>query len=207
MPILYPQINKKGFLCFAAAFTGIVMKTIVGLMHECRKQLFSNFYLVGIISALEKIPKESCLLYIGYTPGDMQIGVTGSCQIGESPKQAAVREIKEELGVNILPVDLKECSFEKMKRGYCTVYSLCIDNCAFTQLRCSELKKSGYDNKQNKIAVIIYGSNEKVKKLIEIAKPTDSTEKISYYASVPQPCALNVTSIIKNTKPTKQKKI
>ncbi len=200
--------NELGFLCLNACFTGIIVKTVIGLMEELKKQMFSNFYLTGILSALESISRDSFILYVGYTHGDMQIGVTGSCLRNEHPKTAALREIKEELGIDVDSSYLIEASHGKMEggKGYSTIFSLCLDVCHFSLVRSTASKAIGADDKRAKIAVIIYGSAMKMNELLRVAKPLDGDEKINYYASVPQEYAYQVTSAIKNLKKSKKRK-
>lgn len=200
--------NELGFLCLMACFTGIMVKTVIGIIEELKKQMFSNFYLSGILSALECISRDSYILYVGYTQGDMQIGVTGSCLRNENPKTAAIRELKEELGIDVNPSHLIEVSHGKMEhgKGYSTIFVLCLDFCHFTPALPNAKKAIGTDDKYAKIAVIVYGSALRLNDLLQIAKPLDGDEKINYYASVPREYAYQVTTAIKNLKKRKPKK-
>lgn len=201
-------VNKKGFLCFLGTFPGITIRTAKSKeLQEWNHQLFSNFYLSGTLSTLEELPKNSHILYVGYLEGDMQIGITGSCLRGESFKDAATREIREEIGMSINPKYLKECSCKKLKGKdrYSTIYSLCIDDIDNID-NIDEKEENTDDNldekddKRYKVVVIIYGSKEKINELIKSSKPFYDDERINYYASVPKEHALTVVSTIENSK-------
>jgi len=203
--------NRRGFLSFIGQYPGITVCTITNkIIEECKKQLFSNFYITGIYSALSQIHDSSHVLYIGYLDGDMQIGVTGSCMDKESFRVAALREITEELGIFFDNDQLKECSngSNKGTRSYNTIYSLCIDDCKImkpipmdseSKHKGSEhaLWSIGQDNKNCKIGVIVYGSPGKLSQLIQMAQPLNSAEQIYYYASVPKKQAMDITYVIK----------
>lgn len=216
--MLKTTVNKRGFLCFLGAFPGVSIKTISGQIIGWNHQLFSNFYISGTLDTLEQIQGKSQesspqILYIGYLEGDMQVGITGSCLKGESFRDAAIREIREELGISVSPKYLRECIKKKLrgKDRYSTIFSLCLDsldnlnssdNFNNDSIMCPDLQ----DDKRYKVVVIIYGSPKKIQELMSIAKPLYNNERINYYASVPKEFALAVTAGIANSKRCRKRK-
>jgi hypothetical protein len=192
--------TRTGYECLATTLRDIETCTVGRRVGICNKQLFSSYYLTGMNSAISVLPKESSILCVGYCIGDMQFTVTGSCYKDETVQDAAIREVKEELGVDIDITKLKLHSHGAITndKKKSTIFTLCIDNCEMRPIH--ELSKSMNDLKDDrsrKVSVMIYGSTENIRQLMEMARPMKREEGIAFYGSVPHMHASLIVSIIK----------
>lgn len=193
--------NQLGYECLHTTLPNIETCTVGRNVKKCSKQVFSRYYLTGMNSAIQDIPEESHILCIGYTIGDMQFTVTGSCYENETVQGAAMREVYEELGVYIDPTYLQLHShgqLEKKKRVFSTIYLLCVDNCEMKPIQEMPNFQGLKEDKSRKVSIMIYGSRERLRKLMEMAYPMKSDEEITYYGSVPHVDACLLIEIMKN---------
>lgn len=182
--------NKQGVKCLETRFEGVETCTVGKRYNVCYKQLFSRYYFTGMHSALLDLPKDVSILYIGYDLGDMQFTVTGTCRYGEDEETAAAREIMEEVGIDFDASKLMLHSYGTIEKqdAKSAVFSLCIDNCKVKRLDELPIVFSGRrarDDRNRKVSVIIYGSRENLRDVMEMARPLCKDERINYYGSVP----------------------
>jgi hypothetical protein len=156
-------------------------------------------------SAILDIPDRVAILCIGYSHGDMQFGVTGSCLVNERVQLAAIREVTEELGISFKHSELRIHSSGSTidnPNVESTIFSLDMDTCQPTAIS-NEHKKiinSSSDDKTRKVAVVVYGSKSTITRVMEMARPQKREEQISYYASVPKDKAVDIISVLKDKK-------
>lgn len=185
--------NKQGVKCLETGFEDIETCTVGKKTNICKKQKFSRYYLTGMYSTLCDIQTDTSILCVGYTGGDMQFTVTGTCHFGEDEETAVSREIMEEVGIDFdaTKLLLHSYGFIENQETRSAVFSLCIDDCRPRPL--SELPqvfRGRYrDDKRRKVSVIIYGKRENLRSLMEMARPLIKNEGINYYGSVPHLCA------------------
>lgn len=189
--------NRDGYYCLKTAMRGILSCTVGRPVGFCPVQQFSSYYLTGINSAITDIPTEALILCTGYKIGDMQFGITGSCYFGESEHDAAMREIHEELGITFDQDKLKFHSTGITDNVSSTIFSLCLNECDIKSIT-KPISTHNKDNRNKKVAVIIFGSSPRIKELMELARPQNKTEQIAYFASVPKRKASNIINIVKN---------
>jgi len=197
-----PDRPKKKYLCCRADFDDVVCCRLV--FSEDRKiigredivpmetQLFSTFCLPGSDVAARGIPRVCMILALGYSLEDKQLCVTGSCKVGETPEQAAVREILEETGMVVSAKALRSLHTGYRKktkhRWGCTAHHFALDVDVLGTDVAIDTEMStptGKDDASTKVSVIIHGSRETLMALLTRIGPTDSTEAIAYFAIVP----------------------
>ena len=171
-------------------------------LYKTVEAYVTSYYIMGQYEALRQIATmnpESYILFVGYTNADMQPGITGTrlkFRFGsiEKASHAAIRELKEETGFtthpqNLMYFDNGNC--QKVGR-YGTIYLTDAGYCTV-----SKYVKMSRNDSLSKVALLVYGSQTNVMRMIQKAKPIDPHENIAYYACVHIAHALEMTRIIK----------
>jgi hypothetical protein len=133
------------------------------------------------------LPDDSCVISAGYLEdnkkADVQIGITGKCKYREHPDDAALRELVEELGIDIDPSNLVYLYTTSI--GY-HVYIADVNNCSFvTELPCDHMR--GHDDRSNRVFVVPFVSAENVQLTLQNTVCLDPTESdLGYHAAIPK---------------------
>lgn len=126
-----------------------------------------------------KISSFMYAIHVGYSKGDMQLGVTGACKVNESYADAAKREVWEEMGIGF-----KKWSYMKSlskTKGSPHIYTVSADDYFVpTGLKLDDR----VDDRKRRISVIIVGTHDRLVEIMSIAKPHDPKETITYYSAV-----------------------
>lgn len=212
---IYEPRLQRDIMCLYTGYRGIIIQyfnTKDKLILTPENQIFSKYALPGHYMAISKlslnIPNDHMIVGIGYDTGDIQLSITGSKKIKEKTINSALREVREELG---LILDRKHlnylCTQEKSsynKPGRTVHYSVDIDALdGLVMLQenigiIDSIDDEEEDDYSKKVSVIIHGSHQKLSKLIANAKPTDTSEVITFYSLVPLDVALRVIFHIDN---------
>jgi 8-oxo-dGTP pyrophosphatase MutT (NUDIX family) len=140
---------------------------------------FSDYYMRFHKPVLMKIPTMLYIIHVGYSKGDMQLGVTGACKLNESYADAAKREVWEEMGIGFRKWNYLE-SISKTK-GFPHIYLVnAEDYFVPTDMKLDDR----VDDKKRRLSVIIVGTPQRLVEIMGLAKPHDPKEKITYYSAV-----------------------
>lgn len=159
---------------------GLIIRIEVGdgAIQLHRFPTFSDYCKRFHMPIVDSLPPNIYLMHVGYAKGDMQLGVTGSCKLNESYKQAAVREVWEEMGISFK----KWCYMKSFSgNGRPHIYMVNADDYFIPT---DVVPITGVDDRKRKISVMIVGTYDKLTEIMSIAKPYDPSENITYYSAV-----------------------
>ena len=158
-----------------------------GKVVIAEEQTFSSCVYTGTRKVATGLTPTYHVLCVGYKAGDMQIAVTGSVKEGESCREAAEREIQEEVGIVGAQVTYVTTTNHQNK----TVehYTLYLSEMPALTTSCPKVPE-GSDDWRKKVSIIIYGPEDVMIRLMQAAKATDPKESITYYAIMPLSVAM-----------------
>ena len=160
------------------------------IVQRLRIQYFSSSMSPGTCNVLKGLVAkglgETYVLAIRYTDGDVELCIGGRIEKGEASGKAAVRELREETGIKTSEkmLELLQDSKKDPIYGLCLTKKPDISDILVTP-------KSG-PKTGCRVSTIVYGSKELITSMIQVARPTDTTEQIMGYVMVPLCLAASV---------------
>jgi len=147
-------------------------------------------YFSGLLETLTDIQKtnpNAYIICIGYTCNDFQIACTGTGKFKESYSDTVIREIFEEIDIDVDSNNIKLCSINKSNLNKISyVYKINSSQCiSSTNSRTNIITDKKNDNKKHKFTIIIYGTLEDTIRIISSSRINhDNTDDIGFYASI-----------------------
>jgi hypothetical protein len=165
-------------------------RVVVGL----KIQVFSKWILPGTDNVLSRLVPMSevgnmAVLGLGYASGDIQVVVTGKCKKMEKfPVEGALREVEEETGIVVRDEKFNLCH-QMENTHHFSLYLSEVPKISSAKIQSAKMG----DDKRRRVSTVIYGPTDVIESLVQVACPTDVSEKITHFAVVPLSVAIRVT--------------
>lgn len=187
-PIIY---NKFGFIVleYDNEVLAYFFKTLETKTIPC---CISGHLIEGMIDCLKKIDSRYHILCAGYLENEIQIGITGKVKFKETDKEAANRELSEEVGLTSTALTLK--------------YRSPITSCFVTHIQDCELCYKEEDIHKSdtylRVGLFVFGEERELIQVVERIKENTNTET-TFVGLLSQPEALRMTKKIQRVKKVK----
>lgn len=157
----------------------------VGKLQQLNTIILSTYLFNAQLDSLrelyEKNPENS-ILCPQYKYGDVQLGFSGSVKRKEKCIDSAYRELIEESGLEAQHTSFIEKSCVKENGKQIRVYTTNALNCQRSKI---VPENKDRDKSNLKVIIIVSGTSNEIKDLLNKVKLLDRTENINSYCSVP----------------------